>query len=152
MELKNKTTFNKLYQAACDLADRFRRGEWSNSDRSIEECEAAIKSLAAFIDDGKADCTDKREEAREKTLKGTWFQSVDFRRIIVHMQLEEAINNRDMQLELDILGHVLAYLPNGTILRWATCHRSWRPSDIFMGHRRSPVSPMHRKCQKRQQY
>ena len=60
MELKNKTTFNKLYQAACDLADRFRRGEWSNSDRSIEECEAAIKSLIAFIDDGKADCKDKR--------------------------------------------------------------------------------------------
>ena len=88
MEIKNKTTFNKLYQAACDLADRLRRGEWTNSDRSIEECEAAIKSLAAFIDDGKADCTDKREEAREKTLKGTWFQSVDFRRIIVHMQLE----------------------------------------------------------------
>ena len=117
MELKNKTTFNKLYQAACDLADRLRRGEWTNSDRSIEECEAAIKSLAAFIDDGKADCTDKREEAREKTLKGTWFQSVDFRRIIVHMQLEEAINNRDMQLELDILGHVLAYLPNGTYFK-----------------------------------
>ena len=117
MDLKNKTTFNKLYQAACDLVDRLRRGEWTNSDRSIEECEAAIKSLAAFIDDGKADCTDKREEAREKTLKGTWFQSVDFRRIIVHMQLEEAINNRDMQLELDILGHVLAYLPNGTYFK-----------------------------------
>ena len=60
MDLKNKTTFNKLYQAACNLADRLRRGEWTNSDRSIEECEAAIKSLAAFIDDGKADCTGKR--------------------------------------------------------------------------------------------
>ena len=110
----NTKTFNNIYHATLELADKFRTQTWRDSNRSIEECEAELKSLAIFIDDGKANVADKRDEAREKTLEGTWFRSTYFRRLIVHLQLEEAINGRNFQLEQEILGHTMAYLSNGT--------------------------------------
>lgn len=110
----NTKTFNNIYHATLELADKFRTHTWRDSNRSIEECEAELKSLAIFIDDGKANVADKRDEAREKTYEGTWFQSTYFRRLIVHLQLEEAINGRSFQLEEEILGHTMAYLSNGT--------------------------------------
>ncbi|RHV78764.1 hypothetical protein DXB01_08195 [Clostridium sp. OF10-22XD] len=110
----NTKTFNNIYHATLELADKFRTHTWRDSNRSIEECEAELKSLAIFIDDGKANEADKRDEAREKTLEGTWFRSTYFRRLIVHLQLEEAINGRNFQLEQEILGHTMAYLSNGT--------------------------------------
>ena len=113
----NTKTFNNLYQATLKLATKFRTHTWLDNNRSIDECEAAIKSLATFIDDGKTNITDKREEAREKAYEGTWFRSSDFRPVIVQLQLEEAINHMDLQLEMEILGHALAYLPNGTYFK-----------------------------------
>ena len=110
----NTKTFNNIYHATLELADKFRTHTWRDSNRSIEECEAELKSLAIFIDEGKANEADNRDEAREKTLEGTWFRSTYFRRLIVHFQLEEAINGRNFQLEQEILGHTMAYLSNGT--------------------------------------
>lgn len=110
----NTKTFNNIYHATLELADKFRTHTWLDNDRSVKECEAELKSLAIFIDDGKANEADKRDEAREKTYEGTWFQSTYFRRLIVHLQLEEAINGRSFQLEEEILGHTMAYLSNGT--------------------------------------
>lgn len=110
----NTKTFNNIYHATLELADKFRTHTWRDSNRSIEECEAELKSLAIFIDDGKANEADKRDEAREKTLEGTWFRSAYFRRLIVHLQLEEAINGRNFQLEQEMLGHTMAYLSNST--------------------------------------
>lgn len=110
----NPKTFNNIYHATLELADKFRTHTWLDNDRSVKECEAELKSMAVFIDDGKGNEEDKRDEAREKTLEGTWFQSTYFRRLIVHLQLEEAINGRSFQLEEEILGHTMAYLSNGT--------------------------------------
>ena len=110
----NTKTFNNIYHATLELADKFRTHTWLDNDRSVKECEAELKSLAVFIDDGKGNEEDKRDEAREKTYEGTWFQSTYFRRLIVHLQLEEAINGRSFQLEEEILGHTMAYLSNGT--------------------------------------
>lgn len=110
----NPKTFNNIYHATLELADKFRTHTWLDNDRSVKECEAELKSLAVFIDDGKGNEEDKRDEAREKTYEGTWFQSTYFRRLIVHLQLEEAINGRSFQLEEEILGHTMAYLSNGT--------------------------------------
>ena len=113
----NTKTFNNLYQAALKLAAQFRTHTWLDNNRLIDECEVAIKSLAPFIDDGKTNNIDKREEAREKAYEGIWFRSIDFRQVIVQLQLEEAINHMDLQLEMEILGHMLAYLPNGTYFK-----------------------------------
>lgn len=110
----NTKTFNNIYHATLELADKFRTHTWLDNDRSVKECEAELKSLAVFIDDEKGNEEDKRDEAREKTYEGTWFQSTYFRRLIVHLQLEEAINGRSFQLEEEILGHMMAYLSNGT--------------------------------------
>lgn len=110
----NPKTFNNIYHATLELADKFRTHTWRDNDRSVKECEAELKSLAVFIDDGKGNEEDKRDEAREKTYEGTWFRSTYFRRLIVHLQLEEAINGRSFQLEEEILGHTMAYLSNGT--------------------------------------
>lgn len=110
----NPKTFNNIYHATLELADKFRTHTWLDNDRSVKECEAELKSLAVFIDDGKGNEEDKRDEAREKTYEGTWFRSTYFRRLIVHLQLEEAINGRSFQLEEEILGHTMAYLSNGT--------------------------------------
>lgn len=110
----NPKTFNNIYHATLELADKFRTHTWLDNDRSVKECEAELKSLAVFIDDGKGNEEDKRDEAREKTYEGTWFQSTYFRRLIVHLQLEEAINGRSFQLEEEILGYTMAYLSNGT--------------------------------------
>ena len=110
----NPKTFNNIYHATLELADKFRTHIWLDNDRSVKECEAELKSMAVFIDDGKGNEEDKRDEAREKTYEGTWFQSTYFRRLIVHLQLEEAINGRSFQLEEEILGHTMAYLSNGT--------------------------------------
>ena len=113
----NTKTFNNLYQTTLKLAAQFRTHTWQDNNRSIDECEAAIKSLATFIDDGKTNNIDKREEAREKAYEGIWFRSSDFRPVIVQLQLEEAISHMDLQLEMEILGHALACLPNGTYFK-----------------------------------
>ena len=65
----NTKTFNNLYQTTLKLAAQFRTHTWQDNNRSIDECEAAIKSLATFIDDGKTNNIDKREEAREKAYE-----------------------------------------------------------------------------------
>ena len=63
----NTKTFNNIYHATLELADKFRTHTWLDNDRSVKECEAELKSLAVFIDDGKGNEEDKRDEAREKT-------------------------------------------------------------------------------------
>ena len=49
----NPKTFNNIYHATLELADKFRTHTWLDNDRSVKECEAELKSLAVFIDDGK---------------------------------------------------------------------------------------------------
>lgn len=39
----NTKTFNNLYQATLKLATKFRTHTWLDNNRSIDECEAAIK-------------------------------------------------------------------------------------------------------------
>ena len=49
----NTKTFNNIYHATLELTDKFRTHTWLDNDRSVKECEAELKSLAVFIDDGK---------------------------------------------------------------------------------------------------
>lgn len=107
---KKIAVFDALFQAVCETGERIRKGQFADSGLSVERLKENGKSLADYCEGATERDAVAYRNAQFKTEDGTWFMSRFFRRILVHMQLLEALRGADYAVETDILGTLTAYL------------------------------------------
>jgi hypothetical protein len=105
--------FDELFRAVCEIGEKIRSQLLTDNELSITDCVENCEALSAYIHKTGQKDVDKYREAQSKVQNGEWFVSDFFHRIIVHMQLLEAIEEMDYSVEMDILEMLVVRLGNG---------------------------------------
>ena len=100
------------------ILELFQKVNVSEKKYLPENTETKCKRLAALNSNDKANCTATDIlEAKQKEKDGEWVSSGTLRSIIVHLQLLDALYQKNHKREKDIIANLVAYLGNGYYYR-----------------------------------
>ncbi len=109
---KRIQTFDKIFQAISSIKEVISTKQLDYTVFPVNYCKEECIKRAVHLDNAVHTISDQRDK-KQKLESGEWFVSLSFRKVIVHMQLLEAIHNLNFSLEKDILETFVSYVGNG---------------------------------------